>query len=87
MVKEIKVGEKTYQFKDRITGLEFVNKMSAKMKEGMMATVRTMADAMIEPKLSAKDIFMLDLADFIQLISRFSDKYGIPTEYDFLEPK
>ena len=87
MVKEIKIGDQIFQFKDRITGLEFVNKLSARMKEGMMTTIRMIANASTNPKLSTKDILMQDYADFLKLVSGFAQIYGVPNEFDFLEQK
>jgi len=87
MVKTITIGEQIYEFKDRITGLEAVNKMSAKTKEAMMSTVRLAAHASTNPKLTAKGILMLDYADFLQIIGGFAKIYGIPNEWDFLEKK
>lgn len=87
-MKEVKIGEKIYKFQDQLRGVEIL----AAVEEGaqrtaMQTTVRLIARACQEPKMSYKEILMLPYAEFIELIKGFSKVYGVPGEFAFLEKK
>ncbi|HEC64745.1 hypothetical protein LCGC14_0371420 [marine sediment metagenome] len=87
MVKEIRIGDKVYTFKENMMGLDLL----ATFEEGcpewkaLKATGGLIARASVNPKLSNKDVFMMPYGEFIQMIRKFSDLYGAPGEFDFLE--
>ena len=87
MVKEIKIGDKIYTFKDDLLGLDFAALLEDKDRDKLSKTVGLIARASQNPKLSPKDIMMLPYGEFIRLIKGFSDIYGIADEFDFLEKK
>lgn len=87
MVKEIKIGKKVYTFKENLTGLDVLAtlKDNSPEKKALKSTVGLIARASENPKLSQKDVVMLPYGEFITLIRKFSEIYGVPAEFDFLD--
>lgn len=89
MVKELKIAGKKYTFKDNLRGLDLIATFEddSPEKKALKAQVGLIARASESPKLSPKDVVMLPYGEFVLLIKGFSDLYGTPGEFDFLEKK
>lgn len=88
MTKQIKVGDREINFKDNLTGLDWLNSLPKKQQMAMNNQVRLIAMATQEPtKMSQKDITMLPYGTFMKLMAEFNKVYGLTGEFDFLEEK
>lgn len=87
MVKEIKIAGKTYTFKENLVGLDVLAtlKDNSPEKKALKSTIGLIARASENPKLSSKDVVMLPYGEFVLMIKEFSDVYGVPAEFDFLD--
>lgn len=86
MVKTIVIDGKEYQLKDEIKGIEFLNKLPARYREGMLTNVELLVDAS-GGVLTKKYLLTLSYAEFIRTINQFAKIYGLPQDLDFLGQK
>lgn len=76
MTEEEKKEEK-YTFKEKLIGLDLLASMEGDQKEALKTSVNLAARATDNPKLSNKDILMMDLKEFQNFMRAFQDKYDL----------
>lgn len=78
--------EITYEFKDKMLGLDFIAAAEGKTKDKLQMMVRLAANMSTKPKLSYKKIVMLPIKEFNKIIGSFMKKYKDDLSNDsFLE--
>lgn len=86
MVKEVKIGEKIYKFKDEYRVIDYLNQQkNPQIQEGIRMQVRMVEAQSSEPKLSNKDILMMPYGEFRQIYNEINKLYGVPSAFSFLE--
>ena len=84
---EIKIGDKKFTLKDKISGQDFLNSLSIERKESMEMNVRLLAEISISPKLTFESITSLSFVDFNEFMAKSMSVFGIKEQVDFLEEK
>lgn len=88
MGKVIKIGDKEYTFKEELKTVDFLNGLDANKRMMFETQIGLMASASQEPnKLSKKNVLLMPYAEFLILLKKFNEIYGLSGEYDFLEAK
>ena len=76
-----------YKFEEKLIVLELIKDASPAIREALRMQIRMISRKLTEPKLSPEEINQLDVSKFYELQARFSEKYNIKSEWDFLGKK
>jgi len=76
-----------YKFEEKLIVLEVIKDASPAIREALRMQIRMIVRKLTEPKLSVKEIELMDFSKFNDLQAKFSDKYKIKSEWDFLGKK
>lgn len=82
---KIKVGDKEYIIKDKYTVLDHLNTLlKPELREATSIQIRMVAAVSSDPKLSKKDVMMMDYGVFRKFYDEINKVYGIPSAFSFL---
>ena len=70
-------NKKEYSFKEKLLGLDLLASMEGEQKEALKTSVNLAARATDNPKLSNKDILMMELKDFQKFLKSFQEHYDL----------
>jgi len=76
-----------YKFEERLIVSDALKDASPAMRESLRMSIRMIARKLTEPKLSVEDINQMDFGKFMDIMTQFSEKYNINSEWDFLGKK
>lgn len=76
-----------YKFEEKLIVSELIKDASPAIREALRMQIRMVARKLIEPKLSVAEINQMDVSKFYELQAKFSEKYNIKSEWDFLGKK
>lgn len=79
--------KKEYIFEEKLIVLELIKDASPAIREALRMQIRMISRKLTEPKLLVEDINQMDVSKFYDLQAKFSDKYNIKSEWDFLGKK
>lgn len=85
MMVKISVGGKEYEIKENYTVLDQMNTLQEpELKKALEIQVRMVCRVSTSPKLSNKDVLMMNYGEFMQFYKEIRKAYGIPSAYTFL---
>jgi len=76
-----------YKFEEKLIVSDALKDASPAMRESLRMSIRMIARKLIEPRISVEEINQMDFSKFMELMTQFSDKYNINSEWDFLGKK
>jgi len=76
-----------YKFEERLIVSDALKDANPAMRESLRMSIRMIARKLTEPKLSVEDINQMDFGKFMDIMTQFSEKYNINSEWDFLGKK
>ena len=79
--------EYTFTFKKDEKGLDFINSLEEGAKKDQMVMTVRYAAQISQPKISYKDVLMLDISDFMEFLADFTAQSKLSGKIAFLGKK